>query len=143
MRFYPLLLLGLLALVLTACAGQSSSVKLASAETLPSFLDGAPAEVRDSYRFAVANGHELSKYPCYCGCGNIGHTSNLDCYVRPSNGEGVLRFDRHGAGCGVCVAITQDVMQQLKEGKSSREIRAYIDATYSRYGPPTNTPLVE
>jgi hypothetical protein len=30
-------------------------------------------------------------------------------------------------------------MRLLKEGKTLKEIRAYIDAEYSQYGPPTNT----
>jgi hypothetical protein len=29
-----------------------------------------------------------------------------------------------------------------REGKDRKEIRAYIDAQYSRYGPSTNTPPV-
>jgi hypothetical protein len=27
----------------------------------------------------------------------------------------------------------------MEDGKSKQEIRTYIDATYSKYGPPTNT----
>jgi hypothetical protein len=30
-------------------------------------------------------------------------------------------------------------MRLMKEGKSLKEIRAYIDAEYSKYGPPTDT----
>jgi hypothetical protein len=32
-------------------------------------------------------------------------------------------------------------MTRVQAGKSLSEIRAYIDKTYSRYGPPTNTEL--
>ena len=32
------------------------------------------------------------------------------------------------------VDITLDAMRLLKDGKSVPEIRAYVDATYSRYG---------
>ena len=35
--------------------------------------------------------------------------------------------------------ITRDVMRLMTEGKSASEIRTYIDATYSKYGPPTDT----
>jgi len=41
------------------------------------------------------------------------------------------------------VDITRDVMRMTREGKSAREIRAYIDATYSKFGPPTNTRPVQ
>jgi hypothetical protein len=30
-------------------------------------------------------------------------------------------------------------MRLLQEGKELKEIRAYIDAEYSQYGPPTDT----
>lgn len=35
--------------------------------------------------------------------------------------------------------IVRDTMSMLREGKSLTEIRASIDATYSKFGPPTNT----
>jgi hypothetical protein len=33
-------------------------------------------------------------------------------------------------------------MKMMDEGKSLKEMRAYIDQTYSKYGPPTPTPPV-
>jgi hypothetical protein len=33
-------------------------------------------------------------------------------------------------------------MRMLDEGKPLKEIRAYVDATYSHYGPSTPTPPV-
>ncbi len=38
--------------------------------------------------------------------------------------------------------ITRDVMRLLDKGTSLKDIRAYVDGTYSRYGPPTPTPPV-
>ncbi len=128
-------------LLLSACASRSK-VTLASESALPAFLDGAPPRVREAYQFAIANPDELAKYPCYCGCVAMGHTSNLSCYVVGENDAvGAMTFDAHAADCGICVDITQDVMRLLDEGKSSQKIRAYIDATYSAFGPSTNTPL--
>jgi hypothetical protein len=49
--------------------------------------------------------------------------------------KGNIMFDNHALGCSICVDITQDVMRMLREGKSPQEARAYIDATYSKYGP--------
>lgn len=34
-------------------------------------------------------------------------------------------------------------MRMMQEGGSKQEIRAYIDATYSKYGPPTDTEPVK
>ncbi len=128
------------ALMVSACTS-SNSVALAPESALPAFLDGAPPRVREAYRFAVANPEELAKYPCYCGCGAMGHTSNLSCYVSEIGADGAVTFDAHAADCGICVDITQDVMRLLAEGRSSREVRAYIDTTYSAFGPSTDTPL--
>ena len=52
---------------------------------------------------------------------------------------GKVEYDNHALGCSICVDITQDAMRLNKEGKSVSEIRAYVDATYSKYGP-TNMP---
>jgi hypothetical protein len=34
-------------------------------------------------------------------------------------------------------------MRLLREGKERKEIRSYIDAEYSKYGPPTDTAPIE
>ncbi|HKG53852.1 MAG TPA: PCYCGC motif-containing (lipo)protein, partial [Anaerolineales bacterium] len=69
------------------------------------------------------------------GCGNVGHTSNYNCYVSGVDNKGKVTFDDHALGCSICVDITQDVMRLLKDGKSPQDARAYVDATYSKYGP--------
>ena len=114
---------------------------MASEATLPKFLDTAAPRVREAYRFAMANPHEMEKYPCFCGCGKMGHTSNLSCYVKTLGTDGAAVFDEHAAGCGICVDITQDVMRLSSEGKAAPEIRAYVDAQYAQFGPSTDTPL--
>ena len=123
---------------LSACSTQSSSgdnhLKMASMELMPAEVQAAPVTVQEAYRFNVANPEVMKDIPCYCGCGNIGHTSNYDCYVSHVDEKGNFTFDNHALGCSICVDITQDVMRMLKDGKSPREARAYIDATYSKYG---------
>lgn len=139
--FFSAFLLIILASILAGCNGQSDVFALASESVLPDFLVDTPHKVRESYLFAVANPHELEKYPCYCGCGAMGHTSNLDCYISEIDEAGTISFDNHAEGCGICVDITQDVMRLMREGRSSPEIRAYVDAQYSAFGPSTDTPL--
>ena len=142
MRRVALCSLAIFTLVLSACTGGDLlPYTLAEESGLPRFLQNSPETVREAYRFAVHNSHELENYPCYCGCGAMGHTSNLDCYIQEIDQAGTVNFDEHAANCGICVDIAQDVMRLLREGRSSIEIRGYVDATYSAFGPATDTPL--
>ena len=134
------LMIGLIALtVLPACSTPSnadeSHLNMASMDLMPAEVHSAPVTVQEAYQFNVANPDVMKNIPCYCGCGNIGHTSNYDCYVSDIDAAGNITFDNHALGCSICVDITQDVMRMLKDGKSTQEARTYIDATYSKYGP--------
>ena len=134
------LIMGLIALTgLPACSTQSNSgdvhLNMASMDQMPAEVQSAPVTVQEAYQFAAANPDVVKDIPCYCGCGNIGHTSNYACYVSLADDKGNITFDNHALGCSICVDITQDVMRMLREGKSVQEARAYIDATYSKYGP--------
>jgi hypothetical protein len=104
-------------------------------DQMPAEVQSAPVIVQEAYQFSVANPDVMKNIPCYCGCGNIGHTSNYACYVSQVDEKGEITFDNHALGCSICVDITQDVMRMLKDGKSPEEARTYIDATYSKYGP--------
>lgn len=70
-------------------------VQLASVSQLPEQVRRAPPMVQEAYRFAIANPEVLSRLPCYCGCGNIGHKSNLDCFIREFKPDGTIVFDDH------------------------------------------------
>ena len=134
------LLIGLITLTaLPACSTQSSNnsvhLNMASMDQMPSEVQSAPVTVQQAYQFAIANPDVMKNIPCYCGCGNVGHTSNYSCYVSGVDDKGNVRFDQHALGCSICVDITQDVMRMLKDGKSPPDIRAYVDNTYSKYGP--------
>ena len=106
-----------------------------SMDQMPAEVQSAPVTVQAAYQFAAANADIMKNIPCYCGCGNVGHTSNYNCYVSNVDDKGNIRWDSHALGCSICVDITQDVMRMLKDGKSPQEARAYVDATYSKYGP--------
>ncbi|MFO7322797.1 MAG: PCYCGC motif-containing (lipo)protein [Chloroflexota bacterium] len=125
---------GILALV---SATQTSE----SGVALPDRVRHASHRVVQAYEYAVTHPGEVAKYPCYCGCGPMGHTSNLSCYLSGFNGNGDPVWDYHALGCGICVDITLDVKRLRDEGWSSPDIRQYIDARYGRFGPGTNTPL--
>jgi hypothetical protein len=131
-----------LVLAVVVVAGCNSAASPATKTVqMPDFVSTAPQTVKDAYAHAVMHQDELAKYPCYCGCGSMGHTSNLSCYVKSVAPDGVITYDNHASGCGICVDITQDVMRLKAEGQSSRQVRTTIDSKYSAYGPSTNTPL--
>ena len=131
------IILILLSTTISACStqSQSKSLNMMSMDQMPAEVQSAPVTVQTAYQFAAANPDVMKNIPCYCGCGNIGHTSNYNCYVSNVDAKGNIRWDSHALGCSICVDITQDVMRMLKEGKSPQDARAYIDTTYSKYGP--------
>jgi hypothetical protein len=106
---------------------------------LPESFHNAPAKVIAAYQYAIMHSHELTDFPCYCGCGRIGHTSNLSCYIKDGSKPDNIMLDYHATGCGVCVDITLDAKRLKAEGYTPRQIRAYVDAQYSSAGPGTNT----
>jgi hypothetical protein len=139
-KTHRLLLLLIVVILLTtaisACStqNQSAGLSMMPKEKMPAEVQSAPATVQTAYQFAAANPDVMKHIPCYCGCGNIGHTSNYSCYVSNIDGQGNITFDNHALGCSLCVDITQDTMRLLKEGKTVPEIKAYVDATYGKYG---------
>jgi hypothetical protein len=133
----PTLLIGTLLLAGCGAGGQQRiKIKLVPASALPKQMQDAPTAVRTAYQFAVANPDALKNVPCYCGCGAIGHTSNLSCYVKGFGADGKPTFDDHALGCSICVDIAQDVMKMTEEGKSPTDIRAQIVSSFSKFGPP-------
>lgn len=93
------LLLSALAIVVSACGGSSDKeITLAPESALPVFVRNAPPQVKEAYRFAIANPDVLSAFPCYCGCGAMGHENNLDCYVKEIRSDGSIEFENHAFG---------------------------------------------
>ena len=136
--FFLLIVITLVSTAVSACSTSSSSkvdLAMASMDQMPMDVQSAPEAVQDAYQFNVANPDIMQDIPCYCGCGDIGHTSNYDCYVSNVDANGSITFDNHALGCSICVDITQDVMRMLRDGKTPQDARAYIDNTYSKYGP--------
>ena len=133
---FLLVVIALLSTALSACStSPASDLHMLSMDQMPAEVQSAPVTVQTAYQFAAANPDVMKNIPCYCGCGNVGHTSNYSCYVSNVDDKGKLTFDNHALGCSICVDITQDVMRMLQEGKTPAEARAYVDATYAKYGP--------
>jgi hypothetical protein len=126
--------------LLAACSAKPGAaapggLSMAAMSEMPDTVQQAPTTVSDAYRFAVANPDALKNVPCFCGCKSAGHTSNYSCYVQQVKSNGQIVFDPHALGCSLCVDISQDVMQQIRAGKTPGDIRAAIVKTYSQYGP--------
>lgn len=142
-KYFPILvsLTLILAGLLSACSGLFSStthddeMAMASIDGMPEQVKTAPPAVQQAYQFAVANPDLMIKIPCYCGCGDMGHTSNYACYVQSVDGQGAITYDTHALGCSICVDITLDAMRLSEQGKTKAEIKAFVDQTYAQYGP--------
>ena len=135
---FLLVILALTATAVSACSTSNSDdahLAMMPLDQMPMDVQSAPVAVQEAYQFNTANPDIMQDIPCYCGCGDIGHTSNYDCYVSNIDDKNNITFDNHALGCSICVDITQDVMRMLNDGKSPQDARAYVDATYSKYGP--------
>lgn len=100
-------------------------------------LSGQPERTVELYSFVAANPEIAAMILCYCGCGNgLGHQHLLDCFISPKNGE----YESHASFCSICTDEAEDVRELMAEGRSSAQIRAWIDAEYGRFGAPTDTP---
>jgi hypothetical protein len=64
---------------------------------MPSFATKGGSRVIQGYRDAAANGETLQYIPCFCGCKNIGHRSNADCYVTERHADGRITYNSHAA----------------------------------------------
>lgn len=102
LTFSLVLLLLAATVVIGACsdaaAPASGGLKLAPESSLPEFVSQAAPQVKEAYRFAMANPDILSAFPCYCGCGAVGHQSNLHCYIKEVRADGSIDFDNHAFG---------------------------------------------
>jgi len=135
---FLLVILALTATAVSACSTSNSDdthLAMMPLDQMPMDVQNVPVAVQEAYQFNTANPDIMQDIPCYCGCGGIGHTSNYDCYASDVDANGKITFDNHALGCSICVDITQDVMRMLNDSKSPQDARAYIDATYSKYGP--------
>ena len=99
------------------------------------------AQTEEAYAYALYYPQIVQWMPCYCGCGGMGHRSNLDCYYKPAVPGQPTAFEEHASYCDICVKTTLLTKQLVSEGKSLREIRAAVDRTFGGSAPGTPTEL--
>ncbi|EKS7869101.1 hypothetical protein COD78_14790 [Bacillus cereus] len=167
MKKYVFSLLAVLSLILTGCGStgtnnQKSSEskqeehdhashtqqadiqeKTKGVDTLPTFLDKLDPQMKDIYTVAGQNAELLDWIPCYCGCGeSVGHKNNKNCFIREIKKNGEVVWDSHATTCVNCLEIAVESASMKQKGKSTLEIRNYIDNKYKEgYGKPTPTPM--
>ncbi|TBL68551.1 PCYCGC motif-containing (lipo)protein [Paenibacillus thalictri] len=117
--------------------------KTVSLQAMPDFLKNQKDEIRLVYQLAAQNTDMLKWMPCYCGCGeSAGHQSNQNCFIKEVLPDGSVVWDDHGTRCVTCMEIAVTAAKLKQDGKSAKEIRQFIDATYQKgYAKPTNTPM--
>jgi len=162
-RITAIVLLGVAFAPLTALAGQHEhgSAAMAShaalAKSMPlkgavgalpplprvSFSPARPMEVvQQVFEFAARHPEVLAFVPCYCGCEQLGHTGNHDCFVKSRTANGsVTQWEAHGIGCAICLDVGREAMMLFNSGASVTAIRAAIDKRYGgRFPSQTPTP---
>lgn len=92
----------------------------------------------EAYHYALEHPMVLQWIPCYCGCGAMGHGSNLDCYFEPQS-NGSLVFEEHASYCQICADITLRTKQLAASGATLASIRSAIDTEFGAAGPGTDT----
>jgi hypothetical protein len=106
----------------------------------PAFTKVDPM-TEEAYAYALYHPQVVQWMPCYCGCGGMGHRSNLDCYLKPAIPGKPTTFEEHASYCDICVKTTLLTKKLIAEGRSLREIRAAVDQTFSGAAPGTPTDL--
>ncbi|MDM5153538.1 PCYCGC motif-containing (lipo)protein [Bacillus sp. DX1.1] len=112
-------------------------------DTLPTFLEKLDPQMKEIYATAGKNADLLEWIPCYCGCGeSVGHKSNKNCFIHEIKSNGEVVWDSHATTCMNCLEIAAESASMQQKGKSTLEIRNYIDKKYKEgYAKPTPTPM--
>jgi hypothetical protein len=105
------------------------------------FAPARPMEVvQQVFEFAARHPEVLAYVPCYCGCEQLGHKGNHDCFVKSRSANGnVTEWEAHGIGCAICLDVGREAMLLFNSGASVTSIRAAIEARYGGHFP-SSTP---
>ncbi|MRG85141.1 hypothetical protein GH754_02230 [Salinibacillus xinjiangensis] len=68
-----------------------------SSEVGAIFAKEEAKEIKEAYEIAIHHPEVIEHMPCYCGCGEDGHTSNRDCFVDHVDGA-TVQLDTMGFG---------------------------------------------
>jgi hypothetical protein len=84
-----------------------------------------------AFVFAAEHPEIASYVPCYCGCQQMGHNGNEDCFVktRAENGD-VTEWEPHGVDCAVCIEVATRSRQMQASGAGATSIRAAVEREF-------------
>lgn len=105
-------------------------------EPAPLDLATLSHDIAGHYRSAAEHPDAYQNVPCFCGCQEfLGHRDLYDCFVRADDAG----WEAHAARCGVCIAESTLVLEQLDAGATPDQAR---NAVLDRFGttPPTVPP---
>ena len=107
-------------------SGSGTTATNKNGHTVVATLDPASFDgrAREAYQAARDIPDVLAELPCFCGCANVGHKSNLFCFK-----------DNHGEECAMCQDIALVARAMYTQGNSVEKIRDEIISRYSRYAP--------
>ena len=106
----------------------------------PAFVHTSAAS-EEAYAYALYHPEVVRWMPCYCGCGGMGHRSNLDCYLKEGMPGARTVFEEHASYCQICVDTTLLAKKMYSQGRSLGEIRQAVDRTFGGGAPGTPTDL--
>lgn len=111
-------------------------------EARPAYVQALPGAGQAAYAYALARPDVLQWLPCYCGCGGMGHGSNLDCFFVRREVESTFTYEEHASYCDICIETANLASEMLAKGSTMTEIRAAVDSTFGGGAVPgTDTPL--
>lgn len=84
------------------------------------------AELRRVYEFAAHNEHLLKYIPCFCGCETAGHKSVESCFISARTPDGSVKWNKHGAGCRLCLDVVESARELHAAGHPVRDIRQLV-----------------
>lgn len=111
-------------------------------EARPEYVKVLPGDWQSAYAYSLARPDVLQWLPCYCGCGGMGHRSNLDCFFQRREVKGTYQYEEHASYCDICVKTANMADAMLRDGKTMTQIRAAVDSTFGGGAAPgTDTAL--
>ena len=132
----------------TATGGHTMNHPMPTSTEVDAAMAGSPGFVRSSgprteeaYAFAIARPDVVDWLPCYCGCVEMDHRNNGDCFMKPRSAGMPIVFEEHASYCDICVDIALKAKSMLADGRTVIQIRAAVDGEFGGAGPGTNTDL--
>ena len=117
--------------------GQTSSSPVADQVPLdpipvPTALPVPQAELESAYVFAAQHDEIVRYIPCFCGCEGLKHTSVASCFVSSRDPNGRVVWNKHGAGCRLCIDVVNEAKRLSAEGHSLSDVRERIVTRFYR-----------